>query len=153
MEMLMRLLHGSLIVTRLKINWVTVWLFGMYRKTSLHIPFLCLPANGLLQILNWLSVFLKSLAKAEDCIVANPDESKAFIQQKLNYDNAYMASVWPNYTFSLNLGQPLVIALEDQSRWIISKNLTEGKQTPNFLNYIYFDGLNQAKPEAVSIIR
>ena len=100
-----------------------------------------------------LKRFLKSLVQAEDFITGNPEEAKAFIQQKLSYDDAYMASVWPDYHFSVTLGQALVVAMEDQARWIISKNLTDEKQTPNFVKYIYVDGLEAVKPEAVNIIR
>lgn len=42
---------------------------------------------------------------------------------------------------------------EDQARWIISHNLTTGKQTPNFVNYIYDNALRELKPDEVNIIR
>jgi NitT/TauT family transport system substrate-binding protein len=43
--------------------------------------------------------------------------------------------------------------MEDEARWMISNNLTQEKQVPDFLNYIYEDGLKAVKPEAVKIIR
>jgi hypothetical protein len=43
--------------------------------------------------------------------------------------------------------------LEDEARWMIKNNLTREKQIPDFMNYIYVDGLKAVKPEAVSIIR
>jgi NitT/TauT family transport system substrate-binding protein len=61
--------------------------------------------------------------------------------------------VWPQYTRSLSLDQPLITAMEDETRWMISNNLTTEKQVPDFLNYIYEDGLKAVKPEAVKIIR
>ncbi len=97
--------------------------------------------------------FLKSLVQAEDYITGNPEKAKAFIQQKLNYDDAYMASVWTDYHFSVTLDQALIVAMEDQTRWIIDKNLTGEKQTPNFVKYIYVGGLEAVKPEAVNIIK
>ncbi len=36
---------------------------------------------------------------------------------------------------------------------LIANNLTTEKQVPNFLDYIYEDGLKAVKPEAVNIIR
>jgi NitT/TauT family transport system substrate-binding protein len=45
------------------------------------------------------------------------------------------------------------VATEDEARWMITNNLTRDKQVPDFLNYIYVDGLNAVKPEAVNIIR
>jgi ABC-type nitrate/sulfonate/bicarbonate transport system substrate-binding protein len=97
--------------------------------------------------------FLKALVKAEDYLIKNPDEAKTLIQQKLNYDDVYMTSVWPDYNFSVILDQTLVITLEDQARWIISNNPSSEKQTPNFVIYISTNALKAIKPGAVNIIR
>jgi hypothetical protein len=50
------------------------------------------------------------------------------------------------------LGKGLA-SLEDEARWMIRNNLTSEKQIPDFVNYIYTDGLKAIKPEAVNIIR
>ena len=97
--------------------------------------------------------FLKSLAQAEQYVVHHGKETKAIIKKRLNYDDAYIESVWPSNQFSLSLDQSLILAMEDEARWMISNNLTTEKQVPNFLNYIYEDGLKAIKPEAVNIIR
>lgn len=96
---------------------------------------------------------LKSLLQAEDYVIANPGEARVLVQQKLNYNSAYFNSVWHDYRFSVTLSQALVVALEDQARWIISNNLASEKQTPDFVKFIYIDGLKAVKPEAVNIIR
>jgi ABC-type nitrate/sulfonate/bicarbonate transport system substrate-binding protein len=97
--------------------------------------------------------FWKSLAKAEEFLARHPDEAKAIVQKRLNYDDRYMETVWPQYTFSLSLDQPLILAMEDEARWMIKNNLTTEKQVPDFLGYIYEDGLKAVKPETVKIIR
>jgi NitT/TauT family transport system substrate-binding protein len=97
--------------------------------------------------------FLKALVMAESYVADHPDEARAFVQAKLNYDADYMRSVWPAYRFSVMLDQTLVVAMEDQARWVINRGLTTDRQTPNFVNYIYADGLEAANPEAVNIIR
>ncbi len=99
------------------------------------------------------SEVLKALADAERYIINHPEAAKAVIQKKLKYGKAYMADVWPDYEFSLSLGQSLITAMEDEARWMISNGLTTEKQVPNFLNYIYIDGLKAIRPEAVNIIR
>jgi hypothetical protein len=38
------------------------------------------------------------------------------------------------------------------ARWMISDNVIKEKHIPNFVNYIYVDGLKAIKPEAVNII-
>jgi len=97
--------------------------------------------------------FLQSLVQAESYGVNHPEAVRALMQEKLNYDADYVASVWPDYRFSVLLDQTLVVAMEDQARWIISHNLSSKRQMPNFVNYIYFDGLEAVKPEAVNVIR
>jgi NitT/TauT family transport system substrate-binding protein len=97
--------------------------------------------------------FLKSLAQAEEYALRNPGEAKAIVQKRLNLEAAYMETVWSQNQFSLSLDQSLIAAMEDEARWMIGNNLATEKQVPDFLNYIYVDGLKAVKPEAVNIIR
>jgi NitT/TauT family transport system substrate-binding protein len=100
-----------------------------------------------------VSRFLKSLAQAEQYLIQHPSQVKDMIQTKLNYSDDYMAAIWSKNTFSLSLDQSLILAMEGEARWMISGNLTNETAVPNFLNYIYFDGLVSVKPESVNIIR
>jgi NitT/TauT family transport system substrate-binding protein len=100
-----------------------------------------------------VSRFLKSLAQAEEYAFRNPAEAKAIVQKRLNLDAAYMETVWSQNQFSLLLDQALILTMEDEARWMIENNLTREKQVPDFMNYIYLDGLKAVKPEAVNIIR
>jgi NitT/TauT family transport system substrate-binding protein len=95
---------------------------------------------------------LKSLIQAEGYIASHPNEAKAIVQKRMNLDEAYMKTVWPRYQISLSLDQSLIVAMEDEARWMIANNLTTEKQVPNFLDYIYVNGLEAVKPDAVNII-
>jgi len=97
--------------------------------------------------------FLKSLIQAESHTASHPEVAKAIIQKKMNYSEAYMADVWSDYHFSVLLDQSLITAMEDEARWMIKNDLTREKQVPDFMNYIYVDGLKALKPEGVKIIR
>jgi NitT/TauT family transport system substrate-binding protein len=97
--------------------------------------------------------FLKSLLEAEAYLVRYPDEAKAIVQRRLNYDGSYISSVWPQHQFSLFLDQTLIVAMKDEAQWMIESNLTSEKTLPDFMNYIYVDALRAVKPEAVNIIR
>ena len=97
--------------------------------------------------------FLKSLAQAEEYITRNPPEAKKILQKLLKLDDTYIATVWPQNQFSLSLDQALILAMEDEARWMIKNNLTREKQIPDFMHYIYIDGLKALKPETVNIIR
>jgi len=102
---------------------------------------------------NILRRLMKSLVQAEHYIVSHQDEAKAIIRRRMNFDATYMEIIWPRYQFSLSLDQALILAMEDEARWMIKNNLTKEKSVPNFTNYIYIDGLKVVKPEAVNIIR
>lgn len=100
-----------------------------------------------------VSRFLKSLAQAEEYATRNPAEAKAIVQKRLNLDAARMETVWSQDQFSLSLDQSLILAMEDEARWMMNNNLTTEKNIPDFLDYIYEDDLKDVKPEAVNIIR
>ncbi len=96
--------------------------------------------------------FLKALDQAERFMIYDPERSKDIVQSRLNYSRNYTEQIWPENQFSLSLDQSLILAMEDQARWMIRNNLTQ-KEVPNFLNYIYFDGLEAVDPGSVNIIR
>jgi NitT/TauT family transport system substrate-binding protein len=96
---------------------------------------------------------LKAIAQAEQYVVNHPSEARAIVQKRLNYDVAFMESVWAENQFSLSLDQSLITAMEDEARWMIKNNLTTGKKVPDFVKYIYPDCLKAVKPDAVNIIR
>jgi NitT/TauT family transport system substrate-binding protein len=96
---------------------------------------------------------LNSLAQAEEYMVRHPAEAKGILQKRFQYDAAYVARIWPEHQFFLSLDQSLILAMEDEARWMIKNQLTSEKSIPNFLNYIYVDGLKAVKPQAMSIIR
>ena len=94
---------------------------------------------------------LKSLAKAEEYLIDHPEEAKAIVQKRLNFSDAYMEIVWPNHEFTLSLDQSLLIAMNDEGRWMINNNLTTETASPYFRDYIYTKGLEGVKPESVNI--
>ncbi len=96
--------------------------------------------------------FLKSLVQAEAYYVNNPSKTENMIQEGLNYTDGYMSTVWTNQQISLSLDQSMMLAMQDESRWLISNSLTNATSIPNFLNYIYLDGLNSVKTNSVTII-
>jgi len=97
--------------------------------------------------------FLKALMKSEDYLIRNTEAARSIIQKRLNYDDASMDILWSESLFSISLDQSLIAAMEDEARWMIKNNLTSEKQVPDFVNYIYVDGLKAVKPEALNIIR
>ena len=96
--------------------------------------------------------FLKSLLQAEDFAINHPAEAKAIVKNQLNLSDAYTDKVWSQNQFSLSLDQSLLLAMQDEAQWLISNNLTNATTVPNFIDYVYLDGLKSVKPDAVNII-
>jgi ABC-type nitrate/sulfonate/bicarbonate transport system substrate-binding protein len=97
--------------------------------------------------------FLKSIAQAEEFFLRNPDEAKAIVRDGLNLDAGYIETAWTQNQFTLSLDKSLIVAMEDEARWMIQNNLTTEKTVPDFMNYIYEDALKAIKPEAVNVTR
>ena len=100
-----------------------------------------------------VSRFLKALAQAEEYAIRNPAEAKATIQRRLNLDAAYMETLWSQNQYFLSLDQSLIVAMEDEARWMVRNGLTSGNEIPDFLNFIHEDSLKAIMPERVTIIR
>jgi ABC-type nitrate/sulfonate/bicarbonate transport system substrate-binding protein len=97
--------------------------------------------------------FLDSLEKAQSYLSRFPGQAKQIVKERLSLGDDDTARIWSENEFGLSLEQTLIIAMENEARWIIKNNLTTEKQTPNFLDYIFEDALKAVKPEAVNIIR
>lgn len=96
---------------------------------------------------------MKSLSEAEDYSTRHQGAAKAIVRQRMNFDEAYLDTIWPRYQFSLSLDQSLITAMEEEARWVMSNNLTAEKSVPDFLRYTNESALRAITPEAVNIIR
>ena len=96
--------------------------------------------------------FLSALLTAERFIVSNESEAKAIVVQKLGLDPPYLDLVWTTTRFKVLLPQAMLLTMEDQARWLISSGLTKKTEIPDFLDFVYMQGLETLKPEAVTII-
>ncbi len=96
---------------------------------------------------------LNSLAQAEEYVTKRQVEAEAILRKRLNLTSSYAKTVWRRNQLSLSLDQSLILAMEDEARWMIKNGLTTEKQVPDFLNYVYLDGLKAVKPDAVNIVR
>ena len=96
---------------------------------------------------------LRALIKAEVFVKENPDEAQKIVADFSGMDISIVRNIWADTDFTVTLDQSLLLALEDESRWAIDSKLTTAKKVPNYLDYIYFDGLKSAKPGAANILR
>ncbi|KAF0159424.1 MAG: NitT/TauT family transport system substrate-binding protein [Syntrophaceae bacterium] len=96
---------------------------------------------------------LRALVKAEAFVQQHPEESRRLVAEFLKTDKGILDEIWDIFTFRVTLDQALLVNLEDQTRWTIKHQLAPRRDMPNYLDFIYLDGLLAVKPEAVRIIR
>ena len=99
-----------------------------------------------------LEQLFKALAQAEKFIKNNQEESLAIIAQQINLDKAIFKDDWLKSVYELSLDQSLLIAMEDEARWMIRNKLTEQTRLPDFLDYLYAEPLAKVDPRAVRAI-
>ncbi len=95
---------------------------------------------------------LKAFIQAEEFVKNNEKEAKEFLKNRAEYESDYIDYVWKGLNFTVTLPQALLLAMDDQARWRIENGLTDRTEIPNYLDYIYLDGLLSVEPEAVTII-
>ncbi len=98
--------------------------------------------------------FLAALARAEEFARQKGDDAKAIVGSRYNFDSAYLNHVWWSRTkYELSLDQALLLAMEDEARWMIKNGMSYGhKQIPDYLHHIYSDPLLRASPKSVRLI-
>jgi len=96
---------------------------------------------------------LRALIKSERFVKEHTQEAQNIVADFIKTDRAILAETWDVMTFRVTLDQALLVGFEDQTRWILKNKLSKGTEMPNYLEQIYFDGLNAVKPDAVRIVR
>jgi len=96
--------------------------------------------------------YVQALAEAESFLRQNDRESREITAEALRYPQPYVDYIWDKIDFELSFKQDILLTLESQARWIIANGLTAATQVPNFLDFMWFEGLAAAKPESITII-
>jgi ABC-type nitrate/sulfonate/bicarbonate transport system substrate-binding protein len=95
---------------------------------------------------------LRSLRQADAFVLTHSEEAKTVVQKKMKYEPVYMEKIWPEHRFALTLDQSLIVAMDDETRWMIKNNLTSATGVPNYLDHISTKGMSTVKPESMNII-
>jgi ABC-type nitrate/sulfonate/bicarbonate transport system substrate-binding protein len=96
---------------------------------------------------------LKALVRAEKFVKQDPAAAQTIVAEIIGMDVALLADIWPVFNYSVELEQSLLVTLDDVTRWAMRTKLVKEKKMPNYLDFIYMDGLAEVKPEALRIIR
>lgn len=96
---------------------------------------------------------LQALLKAGAFIQQNRKEARQITARYISVTNEhFLDEYWMTYVPDVSLDPLLIQNLESETRWMIKNKLTDRKELPNYLDYIYFQGLESVKPEAVTIV-
>ena len=95
---------------------------------------------------------LRGLLRAEKFIKQKPLEAQRIVAEFSDTDPKLLAEFWKANKFSVSLDQSLLLALEDEANWAISRGLASGN-VPDFSKNLYLIGLESIRPDAVRILR
>ncbi|EJL91288.1 ABC-type nitrate/sulfonate/bicarbonate transport system, periplasmic component [Herbaspirillum sp. CF444] len=95
---------------------------------------------------------LQALEQGERFCRDQPAAASAFLSRLTPEGKAALLAGWSSHHFGLELDQSLLLVLEDQSRWAIKGGLSNARAVPNFLDYVYLDGMKAVSPSEVTII-
>ncbi len=93
---------------------------------------------------------LRAIVRANRFITDSPGKARVASRQYIGTESPFLEKEWGNYRFLAVLDQSLILNMEDQARWMIKREGMRHRM-PNFLDFIYTEGLNTVKPDAVRI--
>ena len=79
-------------------------------------------------------------------------KAQAIVERRLQIDPTWVAATWSKTHFRVGLDQALLTLMEDEGRWAIRNKLVTAQKLPNYLNFLYLDGLSKIKPDAVGVV-
>lgn len=100
-----------------------------------------------------IKMFLTAIDRAVGDLQDDVEDTSAIIADAFDMDPSQVRASLRNYVFGIRLEQVLLTSWDDIARWAIENQLVDGRDVPNYLDYIWIDGLEDTKPEAISIIR
>jgi len=96
---------------------------------------------------------LRALLQAEEFIRKNPEKSIKIVAEALEIEESELTERWPHVILRVSLDQELIMELENIARWAIRTELTEQTEEPNYLDYLYVDGLEKVNAKIVTVIK
>lgn len=94
---------------------------------------------------------LAAIVRANEFIRERPGDTKTLCSKYIGAEPSIDEREWETYKFAAALDESLLLNLEDQARWMIKSGASGRGTMPNFMDYIYADGLKAVQPEAVGI--
>jgi NitT/TauT family transport system substrate-binding protein len=96
---------------------------------------------------------LAALRDGNQFIQDQPEQARRIIGASLGIESGELAKSFNAGDFTLSLSQSLLMALDDQARWAMRRQLAPARPTPDFLDYVRQGALESVLPSAVKLIR
>lgn len=96
---------------------------------------------------------LRALLAAEEFARSDPGDAQRLVADFCGMDLQTVSELWKASSFRVSLEQGLLLSLEDESQWAVANRLTRNRVIPNYLEFVYLDGLRSVAPKAVGITR
>jgi sulfonate transport system substrate-binding protein len=95
--------------------------------------------------------FLRAMIRADRFIAEQPAQARVICLRYIGTYSPLFEKEWTEYRFTLELDQSLILNMEDQARWMFDIQGAEDQRPPNFMDFIYAEGLKSVRPESVRI--
>jgi len=96
---------------------------------------------------------LRALLRAEDYAKKEPAKARNIAARTYGADQEEIKKIWGLHNYRVSLDQSLFLLLENMARWEIGlQPPAQRAPMPNYLEFLYLDGLKAIRPEAVTII-
>lgn len=95
---------------------------------------------------------LRTMLRAEEFVKKHPNQAIKIIANNLEIPESIVAENFKTLDLSVHLEEELLLALEDQAKWIMGDKFEGASKFPNYLNFMYFKPLQSIRPKAVTII-
>jgi ABC-type nitrate/sulfonate/bicarbonate transport system substrate-binding protein len=95
----------------------------------------------------------KALLKGEAFVEARKEQAKTSYKKLTGLEGEALDLKWKGMRLHVSLEQSLLLDLETQAKFRIDDKQDDKKDIPNYLDFIYFDALESANPNSVTIFQ
>ena len=96
---------------------------------------------------------LRALVMAEEFARDHLSEAHEIVARSSGVEAGILRQTLADATLGVTLDQSLLLALEDGTRWAIRRGLTSATAVPDYRAFVYVEGLESVRPEAVRLVK
>ncbi len=100
-----------------------------------------------------LMKFMAAMLDAARFATSNNEEARIIVRDRLGYTEEYSWNSWSAIKPELSLSQALILAMENEARWMIEKGMMPPGEFPDYSSYFAFSVMGAVHPKGISVIR